>query len=293
MTGMDPIEIESAADDGLLGLVTRAERAILELTTDPVGLLRIELAHPPPDHPQVAVEASFVERGGSGVVERLDVDVATTLAGDPTREKLCALLSASGGSDFTSLCLRSGERELLDVTLYFASAIKLFGRCTALPSGTLEAKDVETCQHVLSALGIKASGAGGDLAVKARRFGGPPSADDQVEAMLRARKRGADVELYASTLPVTRSVRLALGGPADAVAFLCTVSRQLGREATSIAREAVELKTLVERELGFQFGAHRWRVDNAHGEAPEHRPHGPMGGGQRVQWSLNWGAKRR
>ena len=292
-----PLEIESAEDEGLLGLVTRAEHAVLDSTTDPVGVLRIELVtpdeEPSPEHPLVAVEAAFVERAGSGVVERLDVHLGMRLPKAPEREQLRALLAACGGTAYTSVCLSSDGRELLDLTLHFGSVIKLFGRCTALPGDQLRGEQVGTCQHVLGALGVKSSTRGEELQVAARRLGGPPSSSDQVDALLRARDRGIDVELYASTLPVTRSVRIALTGPADSTDFTCSVSRQIPKDATSIARDAVALRDIVKRELGFDFGGRRWRIDNAHGERAEHRPHGPMGGGARVQWSLNWGAKRR
>ncbi len=290
---MTSIEIESSADEGLLGLANRAEQAILDGTTDPVGLLRIELVEPGPKHSAVAVEVAFVERRGSGVVERLNVDVAMELPQGPEREKLLAVVQSSGGVDYTSVCLRNSERELTDVTLHYGSRIRLFGRCTALPSEGLDAEAISACSYVLDALGVKASGSGGALVVSGRRFGGAPSSADQVDALLRARERGLDVELYASTLPVTKSVRIALCGPREATRFLCSVSRQIAEDATSIATEAVALREVVEKQLGFELGARRWRVDNAHGETREHRPHGPMGGGQRVQWSLNWGAKRR
>jgi len=111
--------------------------------------------------------------------------------------------------------------------------------------------------------------------------------------LFRARERGLDVELYASKLPVTRSVRIALSGPNDATDFICALSRQIPEEATSMARDAVALRDVVGRELDFDFGGRRWLIDNAHGQRMEHRPRGPMGAGARVQWSLNWGAKRR
>lgn len=286
---MTTLEIESVADDGLLGLVKRAEQAVLEQTTDPVGLLRIGLVEPGPDFAAVAVEASFVERGGAGVVERLDVDLAKVIEETPPRDQLLSVVGSSGDVAYTSICLRSAERELADVTLHYGWRIRLIGRCTALSASALGSEDVAACQHVLSALGVRSSAADGELRVSGRRFGGAPTSADQVEALLRARERGLDVELYASTLPVTRSVRLALGEGR----LLCTVSRQIPADATSIARDAVALRELVEKHLGFAVGAQRWRVDNAHGERREHRPHGPMGGGQGVQWSLNWGARRR
>ena len=118
------IEIESDADEGLLGLTTRAERAVIEQTTDPVGVLRIECLEPTETHPLVVVEAAFVERAGSGVVERLEVHLGMPQPGGPKRDKLEALLGDAGGVAFTSLCLRAGERELVDTTLHFGSAIK-------------------------------------------------------------------------------------------------------------------------------------------------------------------------
>jgi len=281
------IEIESGAEDGLLGLVTRAEHAVLEQTTDPVGVLGIELCEPPPEHPFVAVEAAFVERAGLGVVERLDVHLG--LASAPSRERLLALVGTAGGNQYTSLCLRDSSRELVDVTLHYGSALRVLGRCTALAADGLRAEEVVRCREVLELLGVKCRSEGGELRVSGRRFGGPPSSAAQVDALLAARERALNAELYASTLPVTRSVRVALAEGRLRV----TLSRQIPREATSIARDALALRELCERELGFVFGAQRWRVENAHGESEEHRPHGPMGDGQHVQWSLNWGARRR
>jgi hypothetical protein len=274
------LEIQSQADDGLLGLVTRAERAVLDSTVDPVGVLGIELADPPPDHPQVMVEAAFVERAGSGIVERLEVHVAGARL---ERDAMVRLFRGAGGVDYTSVCLRDGEHELVDLTLYYGSRIKLFGRTTALLSDRLGVVEVDKCRHVLEPLGL------GELRAAARRFGPPPRTEAQVECVLRARERKLDVELYASTLPLTRSARVAISKDHS----FCSLSRQIPREATSIAKDAVALRDLAQAELGVDFGAHRWRVHNAHGEAPEHRAHGPMGDGRRVSWSLNWGAKRR
>lgn len=287
------IEIGSDPDEGLLGLTARAERAIIDQTTDPVGVLHIVCLEPTDAHPLVVVEAAFVERAGSGVVERLEVHLGIPLPHGPDRETLHALLSDAGGVAFTSVCLRAGERELVDATLHFGSAIKLFGRCTALSGDRLNSDQVSACQHVLLALGLAGREAGGELAVPSRRFGGPPKVAAQVEALMRARERGIDVELYASTLPVTRSVRVALTGTTDDTRMLCTVSRQIPVTATSIARDAVALRDIVSRDLGFEIGARRWRVENAHGEREEHRPRAPLSSGSQLEWSLNWGARRR
>ncbi|MBI3201329.1 MAG: hypothetical protein HYZ29_07270 [Myxococcales bacterium] len=282
---MAALIVESAADEGLLGLVTRAEHAIIDQTTDPVGVVHIEAIEPTEAHPHAALEAAFVERGGSGVVERLEVHLE--LATAPTRESLARLIGSAGGVDYTSVCLRDDERELLDVTLHFGSVIKLFGRCTALCAEGLTPGQLGACEHVLSALRIASARREGQLSVPPRRFGARPTVADQVEALWRGRERGLWVELYASTLPMARSVRVALSGSR----MLCTVSRQIPESATSIAKDAVALREIAARDLGFEIGVRRWRVENAHGERDEHRPHGPMGG-QRVQWSLNWGAKR-
>lgn len=277
------LEIESQADDGLLGLVTRAERAVLDSTVDPVGVLGIELLEPPPDHPHVLVEAAFVERAGSGIVERLEVHVALPASASLAREALVRIVGGAGGVDYTSVCLRDREHELVDLTLHYGARIKLFGRTTALLSDRLGVVDRDKCRYVLEPLGIRG------LEPAARRFGPPPKSEAQVECVFRALERKLDVELYASTLPLTRSARVALSGGHT----LCSLSRQIPREATSIARDAVALRDLAAAELGVDFGVNRWRVHNAHGEAHEHRPHGPMGERQRVAWSLNWGAKRR
>ncbi len=287
------IEIESDADEGLLGLTTRAERAVIEQTTDPVGVLRIECLEPTASHPLVVVEAAFVERAGSGVVERLEVHLGMPQPGGPKRDKLEALLGDAGGVAFTSLCLRAGERELVDTTLHFGSAIKLMGRCTTLPGDRLSSDQMQICQHVLAAIGLAGREVAGALSVPTRRFGVPPKASALVEALLRARERGVDVQLFASTLPVTRSVRVALTGSADDTRMLCTVSRQIPVTATSIARDAVALRDIVSRDLGFEIGARRWRVENAHGEREEDRPQSPLTGGGPAQWSLNWDARRR
>jgi hypothetical protein len=298
------LEISSEAEDGLLGLVSRAERAVLESTVDPVGVLTIELVEPRDSNFHLAVEASFVERAGLGVVERLEVHSARSLEGDPDRELLRALLAASGGTAFTSVCLRDTDHELVDATLHFGSALKLMGRVTALSADTLAPEQAEACAHALAALGLGCRVAG-TLHVSGRRLGTPPSVGDQVETLLRARAKGLQVELFVSTLPVTRSVRLAIGREASSssggyrgasgagqTSIVCTLSRQIPKSATSIARDAVELRQAVEQHLGFGFPAARWRVDNAHGERDEHRAHGPLGGGRRLEWSLNWGAKR-
>ncbi|MBK7578595.1 MAG: hypothetical protein IPI67_00180 [Myxococcales bacterium] len=295
-TERPPIEIESADDEGLLGLVTRAEHAVLDSTTEPVGVLRLELVRPhdesSPEHPLVAVEAAFVERAGSGVVERLEVHYCRRLDQPVEPSLLAGVLEGSGGSEYTSLCLRDDERELLDATLHFGSVIKLFGTCTALIADRLSPEQVSACRFVLAALGVGLRESGGELTASRRRLGGTPGVSAQVAVIERARERGLDVALYASTLPLTRSARLAIAGPTDAARLYVSLSRQIPREATSIARDAVALRELVSRQLAFDFGGQRWRVENAHGERVEHRAHGPLSGGGPVHWSLNWGAKR-
>jgi hypothetical protein len=75
--------------------------------------------------------------------------------------------------------------------------------------------------------------------------------------------------------------------------LVCTLSRRLRPEQSSIASDAVALKDFLARNLTFDPGGHRFRVENAHGDRAEYRPHGPMGERERPEWSLNWGARRK
>lgn len=291
-----PLELTSRAGEGLLGLVSQAEQLVLDTTTDPVGILHIELSEvaSPPTHaaPIVAVDAAFVERAGSGVVERLEVHVGMELDAAPDVGLCERLAREGGGSEYTSLCLSRGGREVLDFTLHYGSWPKLLGTCTALVSPGLDADDVAGAEEALRALGVSSRRSSDGLGVSRRRFSGPPEPRTQVAALTAARARGFDVELFTSTLPLTRSLRLSLTGPNDRVELVTSLCRQIPKDATSIARDAVALKDLLAEAFGFDIEGRHWRIDNAHGEASEHRTHAPLAG-RRLEWSLNWGARRR
>jgi hypothetical protein len=289
------LEIRSEAGDGLLGVVTRAQKAVLTETEDPIGVLGIE-AELLTEDPVAAfgIEAAYGEHLGQGVVERLDVHFVTEAETPPERALLARIFGDFGGTDFTSVCLHraDGSRELLDATLHFSQKVRWWAECTALVADALNEKELEGCRAVVRALGVKHAVSGSTLELAKRQLRAPLGLDDQIAAFEAGVSQGLEVELYCATLPTTRSSRL-VARPKDGFELICTLSRKLPAESTSAARDAVALRDFVSEELGLELGGRAWRVENAHGDRREHRPHGPMGDGRRLQWSINFGAKRR
>jgi hypothetical protein len=130
------------------------------------------------------------------------------------------------------------------------------------------------------------------MEIAKRQLRSPLALEDQVAAFESGVGQGFDMELYCATLPTTRSARL-VARPNAGFEVIATLSRKLPAESTSAARDAVALREFVSEELELELGDRDWHVENAHGDRREHRPHGPMGDGRRLQWSLNFGAKRR
>lgn len=289
------LEIRSEPGDGLLGVVTRAQEAVLSQTEDPIGVLGIEVVLEPGD-PVVAfgIEAAYGEHLGQGVVERLDVHFVTESEQAPARPLLGRIFGDFGGTQFTSVCLHraDGSQELLDATLHFSQKLRWWAQCTALVSDALEKKELEGCRAVVRALGVKHAVSGSTLELAKRQLRAPLGIEDQIAAFEAGVAQGLEVELYCATLPTTHSARLVVR-PNDGYQVICTLSRKLPAESTSAARDAVALRDFVTEELGLELGGRAWRVENAHGDRREHRPHGPMGDGRRLQWSINFGAKRR
>lgn len=294
--GGDRLEIRSAPDEGLLGVVTRAQQAVLTQTEDSIGVLSIELGEAPPGELRaIAIEVAYGERLGEGVIERLDLHFAFVTDGPPPTELVAALLGDFGGTGFTNVCLHQPDdsRELADVTLHFSSTLRVFAECTALVGEDLREAELGSCREVLGALGLSPRVHGSSFTLARRQLRRGLGRDDQVRALELALRAGLAVDLYAATLPVTRAARLAarpMDGGGTEVA--CTLSRRPKPETSSASTDALALREVLKERFDFDFGDKPWRIDNAHAERAEYRPHGPMGNRKPLAWSINFGAKR-
>jgi hypothetical protein len=305
-----PFEVHSEPGDGVLAVVMAAQKAVLEGSKDPIGVLSVELSHMPEASSLMGlgIEAAYGEHHGLGVIQRLDVHVAFSSSGPPDRELVAHLLRAFGGTQFTSICLIDPvtERELVDATLHFSPQLRYFAECTALIADELSHEELPACQRVLSALGLRCTVHGSTLKVGRRQLRGVLTLDAQLNAFEAAVRSGIAVQLYAATLPVTHAARIAArplfadaptsdeANPEPAeLELVCTLSRKLSPESTSAALDAVALRDFVVEHFDFDFGERDWRVTNAHGDRAERRSRGPLGERRPLEWSLNFGAKRR
>lgn len=291
-----PLEIRSAPDEGLLGVVTRAQKAVLTETEDAIGVLSIELSEPPSgDLRAVGIEVAYGERLGEGVIERLDLHFSFTTPGRPPNELLTRLLRDFGGTGFTNICLcdATGDRELADVTLHFSSSLRVLAECSALVGDDLKESELGSCKRVLGALGLSPRVHGSSFTLSRRQLRRGLALEDQVRAIELGLGAGLAVDLYAATLPVTRAARLAARpGDGEETRISCTLSRRPKPESSSAATDAVALRDVLSERFDFDFGDKSWRIDNAHAERAEYRPHGPMGNRKPLAWSINFGAKR-
>jgi hypothetical protein len=290
-TREEPLTIESESDEGLLALLTRAERAVLTASDDPVGVIGIE---PIADEgePELFIEAAYAERTGRGVVERLDVRVRQQLEQSPGDALLREALAEFGGTAFTNICLSpSGGDELVDFTLHFGSKFRFWSSHTALFAEGMNEAERGHVVAVLGELGVRARANGRTLRAPRHALRAPLTIEAQLAAFRAAERAGLRVELYAATLPVARSVRLTLAP--EPCELGCTLSRRLLPERSSIASDAVAIRDFVAKHFGIDLGGKSYRVENAHGDRADHRTHGPMGERKSTQWSLNWGARRK
>ena len=292
---------DSLPNDGLLGVVSRAQDSVLAASDAPIGVLAIELLErsegayrvASPADLAIGIEVAYAEHQGAGVIERLEVHVARELAGPPDAGLVKAVLADHGGTEFTSVCLSRPEGgEICDVTLHFSSRLKILAELTALIEPELTPAEIDAAAAVLAELQITAKRRDATFSVPRRALRGGMSTESQTRAFERAVQKHLDIELYASTLPVSRAVRLAARSGESRWLFALALSRRLSPESKSAARDAVALRDFVGSRFSFDFGGHRWRVENAHGSRTEHRPHGPLGEHRALQWSLNWGARK-
>jgi len=303
-----PFEVHSAPADGVLAVVMAAQKAVLEGCKDPIGVLSIEWVSPPESCGLrgLGIEAAYGEHLGLGVIQRLDVHVAFASSGPPKRELVARILEDFGGTQFTSICLidPSSERELVAATLHFSPQLRYFAECTALVADDLSSSELSACQRTLAALGLRCTPRGSTLSVGRRQLRGALTRSAQLDAFEIALESGCAVDLYAATLPVTHAARIAARPleprppSSDAVApadfeLVGTLSRKLAPDSTSAARDAVALRDFVAGQFDFDFGDQDWRVSNAHGDRAEHRSRAPLGTRRPLEWSLNFGAKRR
>jgi hypothetical protein len=296
-----PVAFDSDPSDGVLGVVTHAQTAVLAASEAPIGVLTIERMSrhdgeyrvATPAELAVGIEVAYTEHQGAGVIERLEVHVARELTGPPDPALVRAVLADHGGSAFTNVCLRRADgRELCDVTLHLGSKLAILAQHTALIEPELGASEVEAALAVLHELAIAAKRRGASFVVPRRALRRAPSPEAQARAFDRAVQKGLGIELYASTLPTARAARLSACPVDDHWELGLVLARRLYPESGSAARDAVAIRDFIKARFDFDFGGQRWRVDNAHGERAEHRPHGPVAQRQPLAWSLNWGTRK-
>lgn len=286
--------VESTAQGGLLGLLETAQSALTRAGT-PIGVLRLDW-QPDADAPRdiaVGVEAEYT---GRGTLARLELRVAQRLARAPADTLLRSALRELGGVAYTSVCITRGPRELADVTVHFGSRVRFLSKCTLLVADALSEADRACVVSVLEALGVRHAEREGSLSASATQLRGALSADAQLGAVTCALDRDLGVQLYASTLPSTRSVQLSIQPEPEAkgVRLELVGVRRAEPNAKSPAGDATALREFLKARFDFELGAKRWSIANAHGEPDEvERRRGPIPDRGRIHFSINWGLKRR
>ncbi len=289
----EEIVVESDAKDGLLGLLTRTQAAITDRGA-PIGVLSLDWLPKENEAPTVSavrVEAQFAE---SGTPTRMEMHVARALPDGLPEGLLKRALSELGGVDYTSVCIRRDGTELADVTVHFGSRFRFLSSCTLLVEPNLGTEDTTSVTRMLDALGVAHKHTGGTLQVSPRQLRRALNQDAQFAALREADQQGLQVQLYASALPATQFVQVSIS-PASSdepSRMECVFARRCDTE--SGARDAVALRDFTEKHFGFEFGNRSWLVQNVCGEVDEvERRRGPVPDRGRIQYSLNWGLKRR
>lgn len=306
---MESIDIESKADDGLFGIISRAHVAVAgEGKQEPVGVLEIDLAAEQLDGADIQIEAAYAHKGARRVLQRLDVH-ARTPSGEIESDKLLAdAISQFGGQKFTNICLappgtvekrasradagriavpESGLPEALDLTVYFPSRVGFYAKNLVLLSDGLAPALLDDVASVLEALGVRSRRRSSALLIATRQLRAPVTQEQQIAAYREASRRGLPVSLYAATLPTTQSMRVAeshvrLETGATVGYLECQLSHGLTPESVCTPTDAMKMQKILTRHFAVELGDRRWTVRNIHGEAGEDRPE-PTGHG--IKWS--------
>ncbi len=282
MSMSDDLVIVSEEKDGVLGLAHRAEHELAE-RDETIGVLGLELQDA--GDTAVGVEVAFAERLGRAVIERLELHFELPQADVLPRDLIEEALGKFGGRDYTNLCLRAEDRELADVTIHFATRFKFFATQTALVGDVASESERKSVSRVLSALGVRH---GEDLSIPKWQIRGRMTVGAQLAAFATLAKEELSGELYAASLPAVRAAHFAL----TEGRVRSTLTRRLGDDAPSIASDAVQLSEFARERLGLELAGKRWLVSNSAGKREAFQSHAPVES-RNVQWSLNWGARRR
>lgn len=306
---METISIESEPDDGLFGIVNRAQTAVAgEQKEQPVGVLEIDLDADDPEGTDVQIEAAYANKGARRVLQRLDVHVRAPLERASTDKLLADAITQFGGQKFTNMCLappgtaeqrsssaeagriaipESGLSEALDLTVYFPSRVPFFARNVALLSEALDAQVLDDLAVVLAALGVRGQRRGGALHIARRQLRRPMTREQQIGAYQEASRRKLPVSLYAATLPTKQSMRVAessvqLDGGSTLHFVDCQLSHGLTPDSMTTPSDATRMQKLLTGHFSVELGHRRWKVQNVHGEPGEDRPEPER---YRIKWS--------
>lgn len=303
---MDPVTIESESDDGLFGIVNRAQAAVLgEDKKQPVGVLAIDLEADELDGADVQIEAAFAHKGLRRVIQRLGVHARAPSDRVASVDLVADALSGFGGQKYTNICLaapdaaerrsskadvgriavpESGLEEALDLTVYFPSRVSFWAKNLALVGDELDQEVLSGLGAVLAALGVRSRHRGNALLVAAHQLRPLMTAEQQVAAFRAAEKHRLPVSLYAATLPTTQSMRVTVArvklddGTTESYVD-CQLSHGLTPESTCTLSDATRMQGVLSRHFGVELGGRRWRVENVHGEPAEAQPRRP------IKWS--------
>lgn len=307
---MESISIESQPDDGLFGIVNRAQAAALgEGKQEPVGVLEIDLDAEEVEGADVQIEAAYAHKGARRVLQRLDVHARALVEDVAPDELLSDAISQFGGQKFTNIVLappgtvetrgsrahagrigvpEGGLSEALDLTVYFPSRVRFYAKNLVLLSDGLGSDVLDDLAAILAALGVRSRRRDTALLVAQHQLRAPVTRAQQIAAYQEASRRGLPVSMYTATLPTTQSMRVARGSirlenGATVTYVDCQLSHGLTPEAMCTSSDAMKMQQILERHFGLELGGRRWKVENIHGEPGADRPEPP--GGHALKWS--------
>lgn len=310
---MESISIESTADDGLFGIVNRAQTAVAgEDKQGPVGVLEIDLEPDGQEGTDVQIEAAYAHKGARRVLQRLDVHVRARLDQVEADKLLGDAIADFGGQKFTNICLSlpgttesrgssaeagriqvpgNGVSEALDLTVYFPSRVPFYAKNLALLSDELAPGVLDDLSAVLAALGVKSHRHGAALVVATRQLRGRVTRDQQLAAYREASARKLGVSLYAATLPTTQSMRVAESSArledGSLLGFVdCQLSHGLTPDTMTTPGDTARMQKILKRHFGLELGKRHWQVQNLHGEPGQDRP-------EPERYRIKWAKGRR
>ncbi len=305
---MESITIESQPDDGLFGIVSRAQVAVAgEGKQEPVGVLEIDLDAKELDGADVQIEAAYAHKGARRVLQRLDVHARSVSGKIATDKLLTDALARFGGRKFTNICLappgtrekrasreeaghiavpESGLPEALDLTVYFPSRVSFYAKNLVLLSDDLGPTVLDDVAAVLTALGVRGRRSDSSLLIPGRQLRAPVTTEQQIAAYQEASRRHMPVSLYAATLPTTQSLRVAegrveLASGASLDYLECQLSHGLTPESVTTPSDALRMQYILTSHFKVELANRRWAVRNIHGEATEN----PEPTGHGIKWS--------